>query len=200
MVCSDATHPEWESGWKNFFCKYKPYIVNVVKKYCTGYRTSRLGMQFEDFLNDIVQQIFLELVKDDAKCLRDCQGFKDEVRFLGWLKLLSKRVSCRYLGRQSVKKFGTDKFSDFSFFTEDTSEYQKREFYECVVKIIRSLETIKPYKMERNVHIFMMSMLGEFSENMICELSYFSHLGPRTVAYVISRIKKLLKQKKFSNL
>ncbi len=191
--CSNRKSPNWERGWRLFLKKYKMYIYKVVSKRCTAWNVSRLNLQFSDVVNDIVTEIFMMLVENDAKILQSFRARDNERMFLAWLATVSNRVTTRYLQRYFSKAIVDEEMEDFHDYLKSLEPNSRWELYETIVDKIRSVSGGRKRKVERDIHLFMLYNWADFSEPMIRSLPVFQDIGNRVLDNVINRIRKILR-------
>lgn len=81
-----------EGAWEGFVDRYLPLITHVVNSTAK----SRLGGVPEELRDDLIAEVFLELVDDDFAALR---RFRGQSSFRTYLVVISRRIAVRRLAK-----------------------------------------------------------------------------------------------------
>jgi hypothetical protein len=194
--CSDIASPRWEAGWREFIKRYKKFIYNKVAQRCSIWGVPRIQRQFSEFVNEIVDTVFVTLCKNDCQALRDFEARENERRFFAWLATICERTASRHI-RALLKESLLDEkkeevLRDFHSLDSGT----RWELHEMVVTELRTFSKRKIGNLERDIHIFQLYVLADFSETMVRAHPCLKTLSHGVVHNVIYRMRNILVQQK----
>lgn len=191
--CGDQSSPFWQSAWREFIKRYKSYIYNKVHSSCSTWNLPRLQRQISETVNDVVNEVFLQLIKNRCQALQDFRARDNELMFLSWLATICNRISGRY-----IKNFFSMAIIDGKLENSEINinniEFNKRwELYEHFIEIMRASGIKKKRHLERDINIFQMYIWADFSASMISVHPCFKNVGHRVVDNVVNRMRNYLK-------
>ncbi|MBN1782205.1 hypothetical protein JW948_13820 [bacterium] len=195
-LCSSYQSSQWESGWNEFLGRYKGFIYSTVTRCCTLWNMPRLHHQFSDTVNDIVSDVFMILCRDRCRALRQFEARDSEPRFLAWLAMICKRATGRYIQKYFSKKLFETSPDSFQPFFESLPQDQRWELHETLVFMLRQWQGSRKKNGERDILLFQLVIMADFSPDMIGRLPCFRHLGHRVLDNVIHRVRSGLRSRK----
>lgn len=208
LVNPPSNH-HYQQAWMEFLERYRFTIESAARHRCRGWNARSLDMQLSDVVNDVISDVLLILCKKDCKALADFRGRDSEEQFKGWLRVVASRAAGRRLKNKAFQRvIITDEDGE----RNDLPDYvikdylsglerdQVWELYEDWVHTIRDVKGSRKGNTERDIHIFMLYTLSDFTQEMICDLPGFADpasgekLGHRVVDNVVNRLRNLLKE------
>jgi RNA polymerase sigma-70 factor (ECF subfamily) len=94
------------SVWREFVVRFQPLIASVILR-----RLRRYGDSNSSLVDDLVQETFLRLCKDDCKVLRQFEQRHEDAIF-GYLKVVAASVTMDYFRGLSAQKRLGDRLSE----------------------------------------------------------------------------------------
>ncbi len=189
---SERNSGNYELGWLEFTKRYKNSIYQVVTRRVLSWNVPRLRRQLSDVVNDIVSEIFIILIKS----IPTYREVDNEKQFLYWLTTVCNRATSHYLKKQFISTV-----TDFEI--EDVREYFKVlqfdtrwELYESIVNQIRNMSGKNKRNLERDIGIFTLYTVSDFSQEMILHNPCFKDMGHRVIDNVVNRFRESLKNDK----
>ncbi|MGA1791225.1 MAG: RNA polymerase sigma factor [bacterium] len=89
--CCEKNREAWEVFVNRYGIIIYHYIIRTLKRYGFDYQ--------DDEVDDIFNSVFLELLNEDCKRLRDFRR-KEECSFLAYLRMISFRIIARYINEK----------------------------------------------------------------------------------------------------
>jgi hypothetical protein len=192
---TDRDSADWDRGWNIFFAKYKPLIYSVVLKRVRAWNIYRVSLDVAEFVNDVAGHVFLQLVANGSRDLKNFKKSNDEGRFICWLKTFASRTSNRYIkSRHILDLHDCRDIPEFISHAKSVGQIQRWELYDRIVWMLRNLEKKRGKCTERDINIFMLNSWGDFSQDMIVALPGYRDLGHRVIDNVIGRFRNVLQK------
>ena len=69
----------------------------MIGQRCHGFNVPRLKLSYSETVNDILDEVFLKLIVDESKALRDFRALDDENRFYAYLTTICQRMTSRFI-------------------------------------------------------------------------------------------------------
>ncbi|MEK7729329.1 MAG: hypothetical protein AAB354_13025 [candidate division KSB1 bacterium] len=194
--CTDRASPYYDYAWREFLGRYKKFIYDQVKRCCGAWRSDRLKLQLDETVEDIFAKIVTELCSHEFKALREfrgCEGDEDHERmFRGWLKTICHHHSNRELKKLWWKVLGNKAPEERENALLELAQDVAWLLYDDVVSTLRRHKANK--LLERDIHIFLLSTFGTFTEAMIRVPDFMKALGERVIQVVINRMRARLRE------
>jgi RNA polymerase sigma-70 factor (ECF subfamily) len=136
-ACLDG---DTEAAWREFVARFQPLIASVI------FRTvRRYGRSDPDLVDDLIQETFLRLCKNQGRALRQFHE-KHEAAIFGYLKVVAASVATDYFRSLNAQKRLGDKspeseeLIDVSASTSSNAEQvtMVREVNECIDRLADS--------------------------------------------------------------
>jgi len=194
--CSESSLACWECGWREFLRRYGRFIYSKVAQRCTSWRNPRVQRQLSDLVNEIVDAVLANLYKNDCQALRNFTARDNERMFLAWLATICVRTTNRRLRALIRDQLIDDDLPEVADSLSGADAHVRWELYEMVVAELRNYPKRKTDNLERNIHLFQLYVLGEFSEMMIRNHPFIYDLGARTVSNVVTRFREYLREQR----
>ncbi len=90
-----------KSSWDAFVLQYSGLVYHTIKKTFSHYHTESRG----DVVEDLFQDFFLSLIRDNFKKLRQFKGDRD-CSLASWLRVIATRQTIDFLRRQQTSTAG----------------------------------------------------------------------------------------------
>lgn len=94
------------SIWSEFVARFQPLIASVILRTARRSNVSNSGL-----VDDLVQETFLRLCKDDCKILREFEH-RHEGAIFGYLKVVAASVAMDYFRNLSAQKRAADRLAE----------------------------------------------------------------------------------------
>jgi RNA polymerase sigma-70 factor (ECF subfamily) len=86
-LIKSCLHTSSEEAWRQLVRQFQPLIASVVLRICR-----RHGSHYASLVDDLVQETFLRLCRDDSKVLRQFE-FRHEAAVFGFIKVVAGSVA-----------------------------------------------------------------------------------------------------------
>ena len=189
---SNPNSPNYELSWRNFLRKYKNFIYHVVTKRVINWNVPRLKMQLSDVVNDIVSEIIITLYKN----ISSYRETEDEKKFLFWLTTICNRTASHFLKKQFVTSFIENEIQDIQEYYKVLQTDVRWELYESIVRDLRESSGKNKRNLERDIALFNLYTISDFSPQMIAITPCFDSIGHRVVDNVVNRTREVLNKQK----
>ncbi len=190
-ICTDESSANHQSAWAEFIHRYKPYIYKVVQNRYLAWGQKSTDITFADIIDDIVNDVFLILFQDGGRALQLFNARNSDKAFRGYLATIANRLTKRKLTKYLIPGAVHD--------VADTSEQQpgiekeaRWQFFDYIVNRIRKKSGKNQKHTERDILIFNLYLLEEFTREMIEAQPLFRNIGHRVVDNVLMRNKRKL--------
>lgn len=194
--CCDPSSKQWQTAWREFIRRYKHYMYKLVTTRCLRYNLPSIKKALSEVVNDIINEIIIQLCKEECRSLKQCRGQKNEKMFLGWLAIVSIRLTDRYIKKHYLNPTIEEDIENLKNILPIFDPEILSQLYEEFVGILRaSQKSVKP-NLERDIHIFKLYTWADFSEKMITSLPCLNTIGHRVVDNVINRMRGYLRSQK----
>jgi RNA polymerase sigma-70 factor (ECF subfamily) len=125
------------SAWREFVARFQPLIASVILRTIRRYGESNSGVA-----DDLVQETFLRLCKDDCKALRQFEQRHEDAIF-GYLKVVAASVTMdHFRGLSAQKRLGdrhveSEEVIDLHVSTPSNAEQtlMLREIEQCIERV-----------------------------------------------------------------
>jgi RNA polymerase sigma factor (sigma-70 family) len=182
---------QYEQCWRAFLKNYKNFIYHVVTKRVLTWNVPRLRMQLSDVVNDIVSEIFITL----HKSITSFRETDDEKKFLFWLTTICNRTASHFLRKQFISTVIENEIQEIQEYYKVLQTDVRWELYENIVKDLREYSGKSKRNLERDITLFNLYTISDFSHHMIELTPCFDSIGNRVVDNVINRTRDVLKAK-----
>lgn len=195
------------SAWLEFFSRYKQCIYYTIIHECQKNEVKKYCFQFEETVKDLVQDVYLKILENDCKALKQFRG-ESENSVYSYLKMIAKNVVKNYITKMQAQKRPQVEISlDTPIMLTDENEpiyYKDRkkstsfdteqEFRLTILKEeieYRLAKLLTGRKKKRNKLICQLHIYNGFSAN---EIALFFNFGISTkhIANIISNSRQKL--------
>jgi len=197
--CTQAS-PEQRRYWTEFNRRFDEQIIIFTLRYLRRTYNDKIGKQK---LDDVKQDVFVRLAKDNAKILKAFRG-KTERELLGYLSIICKSTTLNYLRaekKRAQRNVSTTHNDDdregleMDISTHDTTD--ELSFSETKDHIVQLLRTnYYSRKFERDLTIFKLYYFNGMTTKEIGEFKSFG-LSASGIETLISRMKKAIENEKY---
>jgi RNA polymerase sigma factor (sigma-70 family) len=187
-IDSPSDHPIWLEFYQRFSSLVKRYVERA---------WHRCGQPYEiDTLEDLLQDVYLSLVKNDYQALRQFHGSTDQ-SFLAYLAIICANIVRDYLRKQLIARrnavafslemeLAEAEFSQFDCLITDNTQIELRIYVAQLIKKVQPLW--KDGNRSRDLSLFKLHIIAGFT---MAELATIKELGLRATSInrIISRIR-----------
>ncbi|MBN1482556.1 hypothetical protein EH223_10965 [candidate division KSB1 bacterium] len=195
--CTDPSSPHFENACLTLVNKYKNYIYKIVYKRCTLWYDDQLPIEISELVNDIVNDIFLLLFKKNARALDLFRARHSEAAFRGYLATISDRIAQRTLQKNIVTMSLDWVLAQKKQAISQDTQWQ---IFDYLVAIFRLRAGKQERHVERNILIYTLYTMEDYTKEMLTLSPIFRTIGPRVVDNVISRMREKLKKEDKNNM
>lgn len=188
---SKTKSANYEQCWRDFTKRYKNFIYNVVTRRVLTWNVPRLRNQLSDVVNDIVAEVFIILIKS----ISTYRELENEKKFLFWLSTVCNRAASHFLKKQFISTMTDQEIEDVQEYYKVLQTEARWELYESVVKDLRESSSKSKRNIERDITLFNLYTISDFSPQMIESTPCFDSIGHRVVDNVVNRARESLKEK-----
>jgi len=188
---SDNNSDYYEQSWRKFTKQYKDFIYQVVTRRVLSWNVPRLRNQLSDVVNDIVAEIFIILLKS----ISSYREIDDEKKFLYWLTTVCNRAASHFLKKQFISTMIDNEIEDLQKYYKVLQNDVRWELYESIVRDLRESSGKSKRNLERDISLFNLYTISDFSHQMIEFTPCFDNIGHRVVDNVVNRTRDILKEK-----
>jgi hypothetical protein len=187
--CTDRSSPAFERACFLFINKYKNYIYKIVCKRCCLWYQDWPPAEMSEIINDIVNDVFYLLFKRNARALAQFKATDSEVAFRGYLATISDRMTLRKLQKKVIHA----SLHDIYVTKQQTITPEARwQIFDYIVHVLRLRAGKNGRHIERNILLFNMYTLEDYTRDMLRLPPIFRNLGHRVVDNVICRAREKL--------
>jgi hypothetical protein len=198
--CTNPTSRYWNSSWTLFIKRYKVIITGIVINRCRSWNIALLKKQFPEVVNDILSRIFAVFVENDYALLKRYRARDNDYQFLAYLVTICDRTTRSYILEFFHDSLSENKREPIEQYIQNLEQDQSWELYEMLVAELRKSSGTRKKNTERDIHLFMMYIWGDFSTVILQKQKFYASLGERVFDLVISRMRQILKNNNFLNL
>lgn len=195
--CADPSSPRFEQSRRMVVKKYKSYIYKIVYKRCTSWYDHPLPVDLTEMVDDIVNDIFLLLFQKNARALVLFRARHSEMAFRSYLATISDRIAQRNLHKQFLS-LSIDELKEKKEYA--ISQDTRWQIFDYLVTIFRLRAGKQERHVERNILIFTLYTIEEFTKEMMNCTPIFRNIGHRVVDNVVSRMREKLNEEDKNNL
>ena len=188
---SKTNSENYEQCWRDFTKKYKNFIYQVVTRRVLSWNVPRLRNQLSDVVNDIVAEVFIILIKS----ISTYREIDNEKKFLFWLSTVCNRAASHFLKKQFISTMTDQEIVEVQEYYKVLQTDVRWELYETIVKDLRESSGKSKRNIERDITLFNLYTISDFSPQMIEFTPCFDSIGHRVVDNVVNRARETLKQK-----
>lgn len=191
-LCTDESSADHKAAWTEFIYRYKKYIYKVVRNRYLAWGRKSTDITFADIVDDIVNDVFLVLYQDGGHALQLFKARTSEKAFRGYLATIANRLTKRKLKKYLIPRAVYNVVE-----TPEQPVVHKEaqwQFFDYIVGIIRKRAGKNQKHAERDLLIFNLYVLEEFTREMIEAQPLFRNMGHRVVDNVVGRTKQKLDQ------
>jgi hypothetical protein len=196
-ICTNCSSKSLDHASRLFINNYKNYIYKIVYKRCSSWYQEQLPPEFSEIVNDIVNDVFFLLFKNDAKALRQFKAKHSEKAFRVYLATISDRMAKRTLQKKSCHA-ALNELPEIK--DEGFSQNTRWQIYDYIVAILRLRAGKQERFIERNILLFNMYTMEDFTKDMLQAAPVFHNLGYRVVDNVVGRSREKLTKDDENNL
>ena len=190
--CCNPRCSDYEAAWEEFIHRYRSTLYEAVYRRCKSWQFRRLQTQFDQVVNDIVNDIFFLLCQNNGQALCSFRKRDDESRFKVWLQTIAHRATSRHL----IQLINTNLLNDdvLKIMESDSMDIKTAmwEIYESIVTHLRNGVGKNKIHTERDIHIFLLNKWAGLSPSMIIELPSFRDMNPQMVYNSVNRMRQIL--------
>jgi len=194
-----ATHESYrDQAWMVFIKRYKMYIYNKTYSVCRSWNVQRLKGNLSDTVNDIVSEVYAQLVVNDCRALQSFLNRDNERMFLSWLGVICSRCVDRYVRKKYNESLSLNDFDLVEKYVGSLNFDKRWELYEFYIQKFRDSSKTTRKNLERDINIFNLYTWGDFDSRMIKLHPCLNTLGPRVVDVVVNRMRNYLRNERIS--
>lgn len=196
-------------AWLEFLSRYENLVFNTIIQECKKSDLHKTCFQFDETVKDLVQEVYLNLVKNDCKALKAFRGDSENSIF-SYLKIIAQNVVKNYINKMRAKKRPTtdrlldettsatcesgknyhlDKFKTTIFDTEQ--EFQLKILMEEIDYCLKKIITGRDRK--RNRFIYQLHIYNGFTPEEIASTFNFGISTSRIANIISDSRQKLIK-------
>jgi len=195
--CTKRSSPAYEKAWHLFIDKYKNYIYKIVYNRCCLWNLNYAANDLSDVVNDIAHDVFELLVRSDGRALAQFKATHSETAFRGYLATISDRVAKRTLQRTRVYT----SFDDTLQLKDESLQQDARwQVFDYLVSILRHRAGKQERHLERNILLFTLYTMEDYTKEMLQKAPLFRDIGHRVVDNVVGRYREKLTREDKNNL
>ncbi len=191
--------PVRNSGWHEFECRFGRHLVRYIVHELKALSALTLVQQDVEFINELKQEVYCKLLRNDCKALRDFRG-QTERAFFAYLHQITSRLARSHVKKELSRKRDLTLDISLPFIksmagdrtitnnTEDETKYRALQDY--VLHILQQRYPSKNKK--RDILIFKLRVFEEMSPE---ELLIHYDLGTLTrggIDTIVHRIREWL--------
>jgi len=192
-------------AWLEFYDRFDDRIRLVIYRECKAIIIDERDAQFQETIEDLVQDVYMKLLANNCKALKDFIGASENSIYT-YLGIIARNVVLNYAtkmnaqkrptversidevlditekgGKIRIKNFGSSPFDDLEV------EFLKEEL-ETILDRIMTGSFKQRNKLIIKLHIYW----GLSAEEIVSQLPY--QMSPKTVSNLITRIKQQLRE------
>lgn len=190
-ACTNPSSPSYNLAWSKFVARYKNYIYKVIYNRCKLWHFEHIPHDLSEFVNDIANDVFLLLARNNGRALKQYKARHSETAFRGYLATISDRVTRRTLQRRRVFVSYDDALQTNE---PGTSQETKWQAFDYLVAILRQKAGKQERHRERNILLYNLYTLEDYTNEMLQKAPIFRGIGHRVVDNVVSRAREKLDQ------
>lgn len=195
-ACSDPGSPHYHEAWREFMRRYKHQIYSLVQMQVRRWNSPRLGLQRNETIHDVVSDVFRRLYQHNCRALRNYRERDDENKFKAWLATTARRAAIGHLSRNYGRGLIEEEIQNLNGLFAPLCAEVRSEIYEYVVQELRDAPKNHTQTLERNINIFTLYVMAEFSKPMIFAHPCLAGTGDRVIDNLINRMRKSLREGK----
>lgn len=193
-----AQEPRNRSAWFEFYARFDERIWLVIYRECNQKGLSENTVQFNQILQDLVQDVYVKLVEKNCKALKAFIGVSEN-SFFTYIGIIARNVVRNYLKKMGAQKrpsieksideiLPIDIFKSTYVDPEDefTLVIRKEEIEDVIDEFLKGRDKA------RNKLIFKLYFYEGFSPEEIASQFNFS-LSAKRIGNIISEIKQVLR-------
>lgn len=193
---------DWEDIWQEFKNRFDKLILLFIYREFKQRSGKKYGSQFNDIIKDLRQDVYIKLLNDKGKALRNFKG-KDENSFLAYLYTISKNLVINYVKSSHKREvhlrdvkshqnhLGFDNYQPEPLTSNTSDELEEHFLQELLVEKLK--ENYSSRKFERDLVIFKLFYFKGLSPQDI-QRNFDFNLSASGIETLVSRMKKTLKQ------
>ena len=98
-----ANNPNNNSAWFEFLSRYEQNIYHTITQECKKIKYNKYCFQFEETVKDLVQDVYLKILENDCKALKQFRG-ESEYSIYSYLNIIAKNVVKNYIMKMHAQK------------------------------------------------------------------------------------------------
>lgn len=197
-----ASEPTNRNAWLEFYSRFDDRIWTVIYRECREKQVAHKPQQFDQVVQDLVQDVYVRLVEKKCQALRDFQGASENSIYM-YLGVIARNIVRNYLAKMKAHKRPVINKSIDDFLIDQIKKDESKLVYVngeegFSVEILKEeideiLERcLSGQDKERNELIFKLYLYEDFSPEEI-----FSQLTPvlsvKRIRNIIGQIKRVLR-------
>ena len=195
-ACSDPGSSHYHEAWREFMNRYKSLIYGQVQMQVHRWNIPRLGLQRNETVDDIVSDVCRRLYQHNCRALRNYRERDNENKFKSWLATTARRAAIGHLSRNYRRCLIEEEIENLAGTFAPLRAEVRSEIYEYVVQELRDAPKNNTRTLERNINIFTLYIMAEFSKPMIFAHPCLGGTGDRVIDNLINRMRKSLREGK----
>ncbi len=183
----------FNEGWSHFLDRYRALIATTVKRFC-GENKFTNASEYNKFIDDITYDVLEILIEKNYKVIRQIKATA-EWQFKGYLFIVTKNESIKACKKippidaydDNVRADQREVVREF-----ENTGYQRWENFHNMASSIRDKQGTRSKNRHRDLHIFLLSSFGGFSNEDISRALSKEGVTMKIVTNSIHRIKGML--------
>lgn len=196
-ACTDPSSPLFDRAWHTFIKKYKNYIYKVIYNRFKTWHQNHLPYDLSERVNDIANDVFLLLSRNNGRALAQFNATHSEKAFRGYLATISDRMARRALQKSNLF---TSLDESRQLKDQSMSQESKWQIFDYLVATFRAKAGKQERHPERNILLFNLYTLDDYTKEMIAQAPVFHGMGHRVVDNVVGRLRDKLDEDDEINL
>ena len=188
-ICTNRSSPHFERACMLLINRYKNYIYKIVYKRCSLWYDNPLPAEISEIIDDIVNDVFFLIFKRNARALEQFKATESETAFRGYLATISDRMAQRILQKKIIHASLETAHETKEHAISQNGRWQ---IYDHLIRVLRLRAGKQERHIERNILLFTLYTMEDYTRDMLKAPPIFSSLGHRVVDNVIGRSREKL--------
>lgn len=184
-ICENPSSPDFQAGWFELLRRFQRFVAAIAMQHYQAWDKNRNAIDQSEVVQDIVNTVFLKLFRRDCHALKTFQARHSQRAFCAYLATITTRLTTRKL-----KIYINPEILHNAFEMVDKPQNDKKttwQFFDFIVKRLRKRAGKKKVFIERDILLFNLYTLADFTTDMILAQPLFRDLGPRVVDNAVFR-------------
>jgi RNA polymerase sigma-70 factor (ECF subfamily) len=197
--------PDWNRFWKEFQRRFDEYIFFMILYELRRHWSSAVIYELKEAIQDLRQEVYEKLLKDDGKALKDFRGEHAE-SFRAYLRSIAINLTRNFSKKEKMQQMrmndviiesSAPKLFQINSLTNETEEHLDEEFVKD--HMVTTLRAHYPSRnLDRDILIFKLYYFEGLSAKQIHKIMN-DELTASGVESTVSRMKQLLEKIYFEN-